>query len=216
MQPLTEHTPKPLLPVCGTPLIEHVVAALPAEVTELVLVVGYLGEQVRAHCGEEFMGRPVTYVEQANHAGGTGDALRCAKDVLQGTFMFMYADDIHGAAALKEAAQYDHAILGAHSDEPENFGVLVESVKGALHEIVEKPAQPPSNKVNIGGFVLDTSIFDYDVDVSSDHGELLVTDMISAYAKDHFVQIVMQDMWIPVGRPEDIEKAEQILCPKNN
>jgi len=216
MMPLTENTPKPLIKVCGTPLIEHVVAALPSEITEIVLVVGYRGEQIRAFCGNEYMGRKVTYAEQENFAGGTGDALRCAKDLLTDRFLFMYADDIHGAPALKEAVQHPHAILGAFSDEPQHFGVLVENEKGGLVEILEKPKNPPTNKVNIGGLVLDTSIFDYDVPVSAEHQELLVTDMVTLYAKDNFMQIVMQDMWIPVGRPEDIPKAEQILCPKND
>lgn len=216
MRPLTEHTPKPLIEVCDTPLIEHVVAALPAEITELVLVVGYLGEQIREYCGDTYMGRKVQYVEQANYAGGTGDALRCAKDILSEKFLFMYADDIHGAPALKEAVQHSHAILGAYAENPQDFGVLVEDERGGLVDIIEKPKEPPSNKVNIGGFVLNTSIFDYEVEISKEHDELFVTDMIAAYAKDNFVQIVMQDLWIPVGKPEDIEKAENILCPKNN
>ena len=216
MRPLTEQTPKPLIKVCGTTLLEHVVAALPSEITELILVVGYLGDQIKNYCGEEFMGRKVVYVEQTNFAGGTGDALMCAKDVVTGKFLFMYADDIHGAAALKEAVQHPHAILGAYSDEPQNFGVLVEDGRGALVEIVEKPVNPPTNKVNIGGLVLDPTIFDYAVPVSAEHGELLATDMVTEYAKDNFVQIIMQDMWIPVGRPEDIEKAEASLCPKTH
>ena len=216
MRPLTNDKPKPLIEVCGTPLIEHVVAALPSEITELVIVIGYLGEQIKAYCGDVYMGRPVTYVEQANHAGGTGDALNAAKDVLHDTFLFMYADDIHGAAALKEAVQHSHAILGAYAEEPQHFGVLVENEQGGLVEIIEKPEHPPSNKVNIGGFVLNTSIFNYTILPSHEHGELFVTDMLTAYAKDNFVQIVMQDMWIPVGRPEDIAKAEAILCPPNN
>lgn len=214
MRPLTDEKPKPLLTVCDTTLLDHVIAALPTEVSELVLVVGYKQEQIRAHCGDTYAGRPVTYVEQENFSGGTGDALRCAKEVLSGKFLFMYADDIHGAGALKEAVQHPHAILAAYADEPQHFGVLVEDERGGLVEILEKPKEPPSNKVNIGGFVLEPSIFDYDITVSAEHGELLATDMITAYAKDHHVQIVMQDLWIPVGRPEDIAKAESILCPK--
>ena len=43
----------------------------------------------------------------------------------------------------------------------------------------------------------------------------MVTDMVSAYAKDNFMQIVMQNLWVPVGVPEDIGKAEAILCPES-
>ena len=216
MRPLTETTPKPLIKVCGTPLLEHVIAALPKEITELILVVGYLEDQIRAHCGEEFQGKKVVYATQADFAGGTGDALLCAKEHVTGRFLFMYADDIHGAPALKEAVQHPHAILAAYSETPENFGVLVENEDGGLKEILEKPKDPPSNKVNIGGLVLEPSIFAHKAEVSEEHGELLVTDMITKYAKEHFMQIVMQDLWIPVGKPEDIKKAESILCPNKN
>ena len=214
MRPLTEHTPKPLIEVCKKPLLQHVVEALPKEIDELILVVGYLQEQIRAYCGEEYIGKKVRYVEQKNFSGGTGDALLCAKELLHGRFMLMYADDIHGADALQEAVTYDHAILAATSDHPEDFGVLVQNDDGTMQSIIEKPQNPPSNFVNIGGFVLDTHIFAYEVEVSSDSGELYVTDMFTQYAQDYPVQIVKQDLWIPVGRPEDIAKAQLVFCPE--
>lgn len=213
MLPLTEHLPKPLIKVCGKPLIEHIVAALPTIVTELIIVVGYKGEQIRDYCGSEYLGRKVQYVTQENYAGGTGDALRYAKDLVTGKFLFMYADDIHGDAALAAAVEEEHAMLGAYSDTPERFGVLVTDAAGNLIEILEKPANPPSNTVNIGGFVLTPEIFSYEAAVSEVHGEVLVTDMITAYAAEHPVKVITQDLWIPVGRPEDIATAEALLCP---
>ena len=210
---LTDTIPKPLSPICGKPILAHIVEALPPEIDELVLVVGYRKEQIIAYCGNTYLGKKVTYCEQENFAGGTGDALICAKDALHGKFLFMYGDDIHGKDALKKAVTCDHAILGTHSDTPERFGVLVPDEDGTLKGILEKPEQPPSNLINIGGFVLDHSIFSYTVPVSQ-LGELLVTDMLTEYAKDHPVQILEQDLWIPIGYPEHIEVAERILCPK--
>jgi len=214
MLPLTEHTPKPLIKVCGKPIIQHVVEALPAEIDELVLVVGYLQEQIREYCTSEFLGKKVQYVTQQNFSGGTGDALMCAKDLIKGRFLFMYADDIHGSEALKKAVACEHAILAAYTDTPECFGVLLANKDGTLSEILEKPKNPPSNMVNIGGLVLTDSVFKYVVPVSEEHGELIVTDMVTAYAKDNPVSIVMQEMWMPVGKPEDITKAEAVLCPE--
>lgn len=215
MRPLTETTPKPLLKVCGKTILDHVVEALPSEITDLVLVVGYRQEQIREHCGEEFHGRSVTYVEQTDFAGGTGDALFAAKDVLRDKFLFMYADDIHGREALQKVVQYDHAMLGMYSEMPERFGVLVQNDDGTLKEILEKPKEAPSNLVNIGGFVVTTDIFNYEVAVSAEHDELLVTDMLTAYAQDFPVEIIEQDMWLPIGYPEHIAEAEAILCPES-
>lgn len=215
MRPLTEHTPKPLIPVCGKPILQHIVEALPTEVDEIIIVVSYLEEQIRAYCGEVFCGRRVQYVTQANPAGGTGDALRTAAPLIKGRFLFMYADDIHGAGALKTLLSYPFAMLAARSVHPEQFGVLELNPDGTLANIIEKPSMPPSNLINIGGWVLDTSVFSYDVQVS-ESGELYATDMLAAFAADNSVAVVEQSLWIPVGKPEDIAIAEGVLCPKGN
>ena len=109
---------------------------------------------------------------------------------------------------------YDHMIFGYHSDFPERFGVLVPNPDGTLKGIIEKPANPPSNHINIGGYVLQESIFSYQVPLSPS-GELYVTDMVTAYAQDNRVEIVEQGLWIPLGYPDDIAKAEAILVHSN-
>jgi len=213
LRPLTDKCPKPLVEVCGKPILQHIIEGLPEEIDEVVLVVGYLREQIMDLCGTSYLGKRIVYCEQENFAGGTGDALLCAKDVLRGKFLFMYGDDIHGGATLKKAIASEHAILGVHSDTPEKYGVLIANSDGTLKAIIEKPENPPSNIINIGGFVLNDSIFKYTVPVSH-LGELLVTDILTAYAQDNPVQIFIQDSWIPIGYPEDIPKAESILCPQ--
>jgi len=213
MRPLTDTCPKPLIQVCGKPILEHIIESLPAEIDELVLTVGYLKEHIMDRYGTEYQGKKVTYCVQENHSAGTGDALRCAQHALRGKFLFMYGDDIHGKETLAKAVQCEHAILGTYSDTPEKYGVLVPNDDGTLNAILEKPKNPTSNIINIGGFVINESIFDYDVPVSAS-GEHYVTDMLTEYAKDNQVQIFAQDVWIPVGYPEDIAKAEKILCSK--
>jgi MurNAc alpha-1-phosphate uridylyltransferase len=53
MRPLTDHTPKPLLPVAGRPLIVHHLEALRAAgVVEVIINTGHLGEQLPAVLGD--------------------------------------------------------------------------------------------------------------------------------------------------------------------
>ena len=47
MRPLTLERPKPLIEVAGRPILEHIIDALPREVDEIILVVGYKGGQRR-------------------------------------------------------------------------------------------------------------------------------------------------------------------------
>lgn len=53
MRPLTLHTPKPLVPVAGQPLIEyHLQALAKAGVTEVVINHAWLGQQIEDHLGD--------------------------------------------------------------------------------------------------------------------------------------------------------------------
>jgi len=53
MRPLTDHTPKPLLPVAGAPLLEHHIRRLAAAgLREMVINVSHLGQQVMDYCGD--------------------------------------------------------------------------------------------------------------------------------------------------------------------
>jgi MurNAc alpha-1-phosphate uridylyltransferase len=53
MRPLTDHTPKPLLPVGGRPLIEHHLLRLAAAgFTDIVINIAHLGEQIEARLGD--------------------------------------------------------------------------------------------------------------------------------------------------------------------
>ncbi len=214
MRPLTETIPKPLIRVCGKPIIEHIVEALPPVITELIIVVSYKAEMIREYCGEEFHGKKVTYVTQPNPKAGTADALLYAKDVAKGKFLVMYADDIHGKDALATVVEMPSGMLTALSQTPEKFGVLKIKSDGTLETIIEKPEHPVSNCVNIGGFVVTDDIFAIHTELSLS-GEYYLTDTVTEYASKFPVTVVEQIVWIPIGYPEDIAKAEHMLCPEN-
>jgi NDP-sugar pyrophosphorylase family protein len=69
MRPLTLETPKPMIDVLGKPLLHHLIDGLPSEITVLIIVIGYKGEQIRAYFGESFEGRKVSYVIQEKQIG---------------------------------------------------------------------------------------------------------------------------------------------------
>ena len=216
MRPLTLETPKPLIEVAGKTILDHIIDALPSEITELILVVGYKADMVRAHCGDHYKGRDVSYVVQENPKAGTGDALFCAEGLVTGKFLLMYSDDIHGKEALQDVVTREHCVLAARSDTPERFGVFEQNKDGTLKGIIEKPKHPPSNFVNTGGgHMLTPAIFDYKPPLS-ELGEYLLTDSITDYAQDYTVEIVEQQLWIPIGYPEDVVNASKLLTARPN
>ena len=212
LRPLTDNTPKPLVKVAGQTLLDHIVSALPTAVDELIIVTGYLEDQIHAHCGTEFHGRKVTYVHQAEQKG-TGHALWLCKDLLKRRFLFMFADDLHGKQDIARATSYTRSMLTLTTDTPERFGIVVRHPDGTLAEMIEKPSHPPSNLASTGVMVLDDHIFEYELAVEK-NGEFYLTDVIAEYAKQYPIAVVEQSLWIPIGYPDDIEKAERILATR--
>ncbi|MBY6190097.1 nucleotidyltransferase family protein [Microbulbifer agarilyticus] len=80
MRPLTDFTPKPLIPVLGKPLIEYAIERLAAAgVKNLVINLAHLGGQIREHLGSgERFGVQIQYSEESEPletAGGICKAL---------------------------------------------------------------------------------------------------------------------------------------------
>jgi UDP-N-acetylglucosamine diphosphorylase / glucose-1-phosphate thymidylyltransferase / UDP-N-acetylgalactosamine diphosphorylase / glucosamine-1-phosphate N-acetyltransferase / galactosamine-1-phosphate N-acetyltransferase len=214
LRPLTDNTPKPLVRVGGKALLDHIVDSLPSAVDELIIVTGYLEEQIKDHCGREYRGRKVVYVTQ-HEQKGTGHALWLCREYINGRFLFMFADDLHGSQDIARATSYTRSMLTLTTDTPERFGIVVRHPDGTLAEMIEKPTNPPSNLASTGVMVLDEHIFKYELKKEI-NGEFYLTDVIAEYAKEYPIAVVEQSMWIPIGYPEDVERAEKLLSVRSS
>ncbi|MDO8495479.1 MAG: nucleotidyltransferase family protein, partial [bacterium] len=211
MRPLTETTPKPLLRIQGKPLIEHIVERLPKEVDELIIVVGYLGHMIQKHCGNNFLGRRVTYVEQSAPLG-TFHATSLAKDLIKDgeRFFVLNGEDIIDKESFEECLNYPRAIIVSETADPRPFGVVELDENGYLFSIIEKPEFPKTNLVNTGAALLDSNIFKYPGE-QHPNGEFYLPTVIGKMVKDHAVKAVHAESWLVVTTPQDLARVEQIL-----
>lgn len=210
MRPLTLDKPKPLLQVAGKTLLEHIIEALPKETDELILVIGYKGDQIKSFLGEKFRGFKVRYVWQKEKTG-TGRALQICRPLLgRDKFLMFYGDDLYDAKGLENLLKHDLALAVNRVANPSRFGVVLTDQKNKILEIEEKPENPKSNLVSTGAMKLDARIFNYPP-VKHSSGEYFLTTMIEGLIKDHNVLAVPVPVWIPIGYPEDLKKAEEIL-----
>ena len=99
LRPHTHVTPKPLLPVVGIPMVERIVntfiEVLPRPITEAVFILGdfpsEVNEALTAIC--ERHGLRASFVRQ-DQALGTGHAIHCARDYLDGEIITVFADTL--------------------------------------------------------------------------------------------------------------------------
>ena len=215
MLPLTLEKPKQLLEVLGKPLLCHIWEALPDVVDEVVLVVGYKGDMIRQYLGNEFLGKKIFYLEQPEPKG-TAHALHLCRHLLKDgeRFFFLFADDLYNKETLEKCLRHETTMLVAETNEPQRFGIAVVDEKGKVVEFEEKPQNPKSNLASTGAFVLDKRIFDYELELDSKRGEYCLTPLVEKFARDHGIYTVKASLWIPVGYPEDLKKAEKILSQK--
>jgi bifunctional UDP-N-acetylglucosamine pyrophosphorylase/glucosamine-1-phosphate N-acetyltransferase len=208
MRPLTESTPKPMLPVGDRPLVAHTATtAIEAGASELIIVVGYEAQAVRDFFGTEYRGVPVTFARQ-EHQRGTADALRAARPHLDAQFAVLNGDNLYRTADLQELFEAGPAIGAIRVETPQNYGVL-STVEGRVTDIVEKPADPPSNLANAGAYVFPTEAREWlDVD-ESDRGEYELTDVVARAIDKSSVSVVELDRWLDVGRPWELLEATE-------
>ena len=208
MRPLTDRRPKPMLPVADRPLMAHTAdAAVEAGASELLLVVGYEADDVRAYFGDEYRGVPVAYAVQAEQRG-TAHAVRAARERLEGAFAVLNGDDIYDPASVERLFEAAPAVGTYEVDDPRPYGVF-DIDDGDVTGVVEKPDDPPSNRVNVGAYVLPAEAREWlDVE-ASERGEEEITDVLARVVDERSVRAVDIDRWMGVGRPWELLEANE-------
>ena len=86
-------TPKPILEVAGEPFLMHPLRLLASSgAREIVLCVGYLGEQIEAVIGATRFGMRIRYSYDGPELDGTLGAIRRALPLLGERFLVLYGD----------------------------------------------------------------------------------------------------------------------------
>lgn len=210
LRPITEVVPKPLVPVGGQPVVQYTLERLPPEVTEIVFVIGYKGEMLKAVFGEATAGRPVRYVEQGEPLG-TAHAVRQAAPFVRGKFLLLYGDDVYGADGLRRLVHHDWALLVRPVEHPEHFGVVVLDASGTVEKMVEKPQEFVSDLSWVGACVVHPEAFSIDVSLSP-RGEYEFPDVINALIQRGIrFRTERADLWLPGNTHEEVQAAETVL-----
>ncbi|MDQ5976273.1 MAG: UDP-N-acetylglucosamine diphosphorylase / glucose-phosphate thymidylyltransferase [Patescibacteria group bacterium] len=208
---LTADTPKPMLLLSGKPLLEWRLAMSPAATSEVVLVIGHLGEQIERYFGDEWQGLPIRYVYH-EQLDGTGGAIRSVYEAgtFSGPALVTNGDDLYRQEDLERLLAYDTAVLACELEDSSRFGLLDTDTEGRLRGIIERPHAPGYGLVNTGAYMLDQAYFSY-APVRISETEYGLPQTLALSARNRSVPVSRTRAWQPVGQPEDIALGEAFL-----
>ena len=216
MGELTNGTPKPLLKVLGKTLLERKLDELPEKISEIIVIIGYHGEQIIESLGDQYKDKKISYVWQ-KELKGTADAVWQAKDILKDRFIVLMGDDIYCKEDIDACLKEDWAILVKEVEFLEAGGKIVLNSDGSVKDIIEGSHHHEHHAlVNSGLYVLGTEIFDYQMVQIPGKTEFGLPQTLLQLVSKFPIKVVKSKFWLSQTAPEDLESAEKELLSGSN
>jgi len=198
--------PKVLHPLCGKPMLWHVLEALKSAATEKpVVVIGHGADDVKKYLGES-----ADCVLQEPQLG-TGHAALQAESLLRGKtdyVLITYADmPLLRGETFKQLVETQRlnsgpfSLLTVSADDPRGFGRIVRKADGTVEAIVEEyvatPEQQKIKELNVGAYCFKADwLWDalHRIPKNPKKGEYYLTDIVEIAVQDNLpVQAVLHD-----------------------
>ncbi len=211
LRPLTEKTPKPLLPVGGKAIIDHNIDRLISfGVKDITVTVNYLGEQLEQHFVEPRYGVQVQTVREPKFLGTIG-SIKYVKKFHHDSVLVMNSDVFtninfedfylhfieHNAVMSVAALPYTITVpYGIFDLEGRN-------IKG----LIEKPTY--NYYANAGIYLIRREALNEIPEDVMFHSTDLIEKLISE--KKKVIRFPLNGTWIDIGNPQEYQKANELV-----
>lgn len=211
LRPLTEKTPKPLLPVGGKSIIDHNVDRLISYgVENISITVNYLKEQLEEHYKEPRNGIEVKTIREPKYLGTIG-SIKFVKEFHNDTILVMNSDlftninyeDFYLHFKEHDADMSVAAVPYTVSVPYGIFDLDGRSIKG----LVEKPTY--NYFANAGIYMLKKSALDEIPDDTFFNATDLIEKLISQ--RKNVIRFPLNGTWIDIGNPQEYQKANELV-----
>jgi mannose-1-phosphate guanylyltransferase/phosphomannomutase len=168
LRPLTSGIPKPLVPVVGKPVMEHILRLLRKHgITDVVVTLQYLGSAIRDYFGDgSDFGVDITYVVEDSPLGTAG-SVKNAQEYLDEPFIVISGDaltdiDLGAVMAYHRDKSAAATIVLTSVSNPLEYGVVITNPDGTINRFLEKPSwgEVFSDQVNTGIYVIQPEVLD--------------------------------------------------------
>lgn len=212
MRELTDDLPKPMIPVRGKPILQHIVEGMRgAGIAEVLLVVGYREDVVRDFFGDgAAFGVRIRYERQVVQ-DGTGRVVELAKAfTADDPFLLSYGDillDPRNYKVMADPGDEEAIVSVKRSDDVSKGGAVFVDNNFYLTDLREKPkpGEPTSPWYNAGVYMFRPSIYEFIATLErSPRGEYELTDAIRNLARggSPVRAFELQGDWADVRDPE--------------
>jgi len=210
LRPLTNLTPKPMLPLGHVPMIERLLTNLGrGGVVEVTLALGFKPEPfVTAFPDGECAGVSLRYAVEPEPLDTAG-AIRFAADVagIDDTFIVANGDvltdlDVSQLVSFHRSRGAEGTLHLVGVPDPSAFGVVAIGADGKVDRFVEKPppGSEPSNLINAGTYVLEPSVLQRIP--AGQRVSIERTTFPAMVADGSLFAMPTDDYWIDTGQPE--------------
>lgn len=191
MGDLTKTLPKPMVPIHGKPILEHIITGLRdhTPVRDFFIITGHCAEVIEDHFGDgSAFGVHVSYGRQEVQ-NGTGKAPEIAKDWLgESNFVLSYGDVLirpenYGVIHNSLSEEAEAVMAVSEVEDVSKLGAVLRDADGWMTEIVEKPepGTVDTRWVNAGVYVFRSHLFEDTAKLElSPRGEYELTDALKA------------------------------------
>jgi choline kinase len=212
--------PKPLVRLCGIPLLEHVMTSCQeAGITRFVIVVGYRADLIRRWFAERPLdGISVTLIENPEYHKANGVSALAAKDELHNPFLLLMSDHIFEPKTAKGLAQQsladDEVILAVDHNVDRVFDLDdATKVKCDADHIVDIGKDLARyDALDTGMFLCSPALF-HRLESAKRDGSCSLSDGMRQLAREHKLRAfdIGDAHWQDVDSPEALAHAESIF-----
>jgi NDP-sugar pyrophosphorylase family protein len=219
LRPLTVTRPKPMLPIAGRPILQHIVDWLRHYgVTRIAINLHHCPDSIPAHFGDgSGFGVSIVYSHEECMLGTAGGVKKLA-GFLTDTFVLVYGDvltDLDLGAAIELHRSYGPGLRATmvlyHVTNPTECGIVRLDRRGRVVEFVEKPAANDifSDLANSGILILEPEIMSYiPPEVFCDFGKDVFPRLLADGVPIYGLVIPQGTYLMDVGSPAKYEGAQ--------
>jgi len=211
LRPLTEKTPKPLLPVGDKAIIDHNIDRLISYgVKHINVTVNYLGEQLEGHFAEPHKGVQIQTIREPKFLGTIG-SIRFVKEFYNDTVLVMNSDlftNINYEDFYLHFKEHDAEMSVAAVPYTVSVPYGIFDLKGRdIQGLIEKPTY--NYYANAGIYLIKRRALDEIPDDTFFNATDLVEKLISENKK--VIRFPLNGTWIDIGNPQEYQKANELV-----